>query len=241
MIDLKVIKLKDLAKITRAELLTEQAIRSLLQIPDGDTIAPVMVVEGDNFNRATNVLLNGTDLEFWLASPTKLYATVPLELVNRSLDSLFVVTDKDSFTNTSLFSYKFGPTPTLMTGGDKVVTQFLKVLFTTPGTDMFDTGLGGGMQGFPGSVSASPQLLLVQISMMILRVVDQIRTRQANLATPADEKLSNVDILALDFAKNDPSSVEMSLRVSTLAGAAQGLTMTMGIQGLLDTITNGTQ
>lgn len=232
MIDLKVVKPKDFAKIKSADYLSEELLKKMFLAKDGESFPIVLMLEGENFHRATDVVLNGHQLEYTLLSPTKIIAQVTPSLASQDITSLYVLTDKESFAVSSVLSFEFGAIPELMSGMTKVIAQFTKVMLTTPGTDTFDKGLGGGAQQFAGSTTKSPHTILAQAAMLVTRTADQIKSRQLNSSLPNDEKLKSVEILSLDFSRGDSTSIDMKIRLSTYAETGFPISLELGAQDL---------
>jgi len=255
MFDLKTIKLKAFAPIRTLEYMTADLIKQTFPLSTdsgsydtgifdqsgsayklGDFQLPIiLMIGGEGFSSATDVILNGQKLAFSVKSDSLIYAQLPPRNGTglQRTESLYVLVDRRDFSISSLMSFELGSSFETVAGPAKLVMQFIKVLLTTPGSDDFDKNLGGGLNKFPGQNVASPHQLLAMVTMTIMGVEEQIKTRQQTDATiPPNEKLSSVNIVQMDFAKGDPTSIELRLRIVTQSGHSLPTTMTLGAQGL---------
>lgn len=232
MLDIKAIKLKGFTRIRKVDYLSEAEVLAT-NPADVQNLPYILRIEGDNFNKATDVVINGVETIYSVLSSTVILATLPASLEGRPLQSIYVLTDKENFAISSIYSYELGDRPEMLTGAGKAVAQFIKVLMTTPGTDMFDKGLGGGLQKFPGSKTQGTHVILARAAMAVQKAADQIRARNANLKIPPEENLQSIEILAIDFIKGDPTSVEVRLRVNTLADTGLPVSLQLGAQSLV--------
>lgn len=228
MIDIKAIQLRDFTKVTRVDYMDTESIKQQFDIDPGEAIPQVLVVEGEHFDRAEDVWVNGTSVNYQLISSTKLFATLPSSIENQPITSIHVLTDKEDFSIASMFDFKFGSRPGPMRGQDKCIAQFIKVLMTTPGSDSFDKQLGGGIQKLPGSNVQGAHTLLARVASTVLRVAEQIRSRNEGLDLPNDERLHSVNILGLDFKRGDPTSVEVRLTINTFSVLGVPVSFQMG-------------
>ena len=232
MLDISAVKLKDLAEVTEIEFLGQEQTQALSLVRGGESLPIVLDIRGKNFDRVAAVVLNGVELQYIPVTPSRLYAVMPDNMVGQTIRSLNVITDRDSFTNTSLYSFELG-SPAPYSGTEKLVFQFIKVLMTTPGTDLFDRSLGGGMRTIAGKAVRDSQSLLAQVIATILNVAEQIRQRDAKLDLPPEETLQSVEIISADFAKGDPTSVSVFIRVRSQSDRSVVFNFLAGVENVL--------
>jgi len=150
-----------------------------------------------------------------------------------------VITDRDNYTNFSAFSFEVGDRFEPLSGINKAIAQYVKILLTTPGTCSFEPALGGGLLKLPGTKLKAPYGFLAKTAMTLVNVAEDIRQRQAQLKMPSDEKLQSVEVLFIDFSEGDPSSIEAKIKVTTASQSNIPVSMTLGVQGLLESIQAG--
>lgn len=237
MIDVKAVQLKEFAKVTNAEFLNREEVEKIFLPELGSALPSVIRLTGENFDRATDVLINGVQVQYSILSRSIILATLPSTLARATITSLQVLNDRDNFSNTSLFSFEFGKRLDTISGINKVIAQYIKVLMTTPGSDSFDKTLGGGLQKLPGSVSRAPYASLTKVALTLVNTAVDIQQRQFNLDIPNEEKLQSVEVLYIDFVKGDPTSIDTKIKVNTLAQNNIPVSLTLGVQSLIGSLT----
>jgi hypothetical protein len=233
MFDLASIQVREATKLTSVDYLDKETTKSTFLILDGQRIPIVLDIRGENFNRAQSVVVNGNSLNYHVINNTRLFASVPEELHGQRITQIVVLTDKESFTNTALYFYELAGLKSV-SGPKKLVFQFIKLLMTTPNSDVFEKHLGGGLQKFAGSVSDNPHAALALVAQAIMRVGDQIRTSQRNSRLPNNEKLQVVEILSIDFSKGDRTSIEAGIRVTTKSRESLPVSLALGVRDVLE-------
>lgn len=237
MIDVSAIQLKDLATVYRLDYLSREDVLNFFDldtVPFSTGIPIMMVAEGKGFTRASSVLVNGAEVQFTIIDDSRMYLTLPKRIADRVIESVFVVTDRESFTNTSMFSFGLGKHIKTLKGPDKLIAQFVKALMTTPGSDVFDPGFGGGLQKIPGSITRPQHLALAQIALILTRVAEQIAASQQNIRNlPLNERMRNVDVLRLNYTKGDPTSIEVVVAVRTADNTSTPANLLLGAQNLI--------
>lgn len=234
MIDVKAVQLREFAQVDKAEFLSREEVEGIYLPELGSALPLVLRLTGKNFDKATDTLINGVQVQFSVLNKTTILATLPSNLNRQPITSIQVLNDRANFSNTSMFTYELGNRLGTISGINKVIAQYLKVLMTTAGTDSFDKSLGGNLQKLPGSVSRAPYAFLTKVALTLTNVANDIRQRQFNLAMPNEEKLQSVEVLYIDFVKGDPTSLDVKIKVNTLAQNNIPVSLTLGVQSLVD-------
>lgn len=118
-------------------------VSSVSLLPEAEV--PTLLIVGDDFSAVDEVLLNDiTSTEVVILSPTHLTAVMPVEVRGMSVVNVVVVSYQYVYTQKSIISFQSGRTNRKVSGMNRLVQLFLKVLLTTPGSDIFKPGLGGG-------------------------------------------------------------------------------------------------
>ena len=79
-------------------------------------------------------------------------------------------------------------------------------------------------------------MALAQVATAITRVAEEIKESQRDARLPLNEQLGAVDILSLNFAKGNPTHVEVALRIKTRANTTVPAALLLGAQNLLEEI-----
>jgi len=175
-------------------------------------------ISGTDFRHATRVLLDDQDSPSWIiSSKQQILAQVPEALADSVISSIQVLSSDFTATVRSKLIFELGNDPRKLTGLKAMMQTFLKVLFTTPGTDSFAKKIGGGaLQGLGKNFgAASSQNLASDFSISVRRAeVQMIALQSRQLRLPDDEKLAAANVLGVTM---DVASTSLLARVELVA------------------------
>jgi hypothetical protein len=163
-------------------------------------------ITGPDFQSAVSVEINDeVSPSFVVANKTTILAQVPTNQTKATIRTISVLSAEFTATYQSRIRFKIGDDPVGVTGLRLMMQTFLKVLFTTVGTDAFQQSIGGSAlkgigQNFAINQTAS---MLSDFAISVSRTVQQIRalqSRQTRLMD--DEKLLSANLLALRYDAN---------------------------------------
>ena len=231
--DLRVIHFMNLARITALDYLDFEVAREVYLTAPGERQPVALEIQGENFDRVEAVIVNGRRVTYTLLQTGRILARLPDDMASQQIQQVDVLTD--SITQTSNTFYEFGFKAPLdqVTGPQKVAFQFLKVLMTTPGTNDFARGSGGGVTELIGRTSATNSSIIAQLSQAINRVVEEVRASQQGSVLPDNERLRSVDILSMEYAQGDQSDLVAYIRVNTFARQSLPLSIALGMQDVI--------
>ena len=174
-------------------------------------------MRGKGFSKATEVRVNGNAQQFIIISDSNVLCTVPS--TSSSIDSVDVIVSAQNINKTSFFEYIIGSTPKTVEGPFKLVQQFVKLLLTTPQTDIFRPNYGGNFQNWVGQniPMSAPQVLVAKTTMNVIQAGAALQMAQVGTNIPGDERLSDVQILKMAVDPLDPSIMEMSIKLNTFS------------------------
>ena len=187
-------------------------------------------VSGADFEGVDEVRINDMpSLDVVIISKTRLLAQVPDQLRDETLTSVTVTTNKLTVTPRSLLKFRIGRTPSKVSGILRLVQVFLKILFTTPGSDIFSPRIGGNGLKDIGLTFGKDQGGGI-VSSFILAVgntVRQIQTIQARDPTiPRDERLLLAQVTQAGYNRAEAALV-VSVEVTSQAGRAATANVTL--------------
>jgi hypothetical protein len=121
-----------------------QEIVNLSSIQEVSGMTPRTVnIVGQDFRSVDEVLINGVQApDVVVLGRRRLLAQVPPQLGYSPVSSVSVISNSLAITNKSILRFRIGPTPSKVTGILRLVQVFLKILFTTPGRDIFAPRIG---------------------------------------------------------------------------------------------------
>lgn len=191
-------------------------------IVQGLTPRTVSVI-GSDFRYVDQVEINGfVAPQVVVLSQTSLLAQVPPQVGLQPVTSVSVVSNQLAITAKSLIAFQIGQVPGKVSGILRLVQIFLKILFTTPGTDIFAPKLGGGgLKGLGVSFGSSQGANIVSnFVVSVATAQKQILAIQArDPSLPRDERLLTATVLSAGFNKNETALV-VSTEITSQTGRA---------------------
>jgi len=172
---------------------------------------PAIIVLGEKFNVADEVVYNGIEVtEFLIASSTRIVARIPPSQVGLALSDIRVLAPVQAAKADSIVSLGLSTPIRAVDGVDRLVQEFLLVFFTTPGSDLFDPAAGGGGRALIGRNSqGAGHGAVSSLSMAVDRSRQEILRKQSkNSKIPPSERLLSASL----------SDVKFDARASTLSG-----------------------
>jgi len=186
----------------------------------------VLQLRGSDFSKTQRVKVNNTDVPHAVVSKTEIMCAIPDG--SSSIENVDVITTSKTINRRTYFEYMVGESPSVVAGTQKLIQQFVKLLLTTPGSDVFNKTSGAGMQSFIGTNFSpdNPSSLVAQVTMRVLQTGFDMTLRQTIAGVPADERLSDVQVLGVSIDPDDPTIMQLSLKLNTFSGrSAQFSTM----------------
>lgn len=184
---------------------------------------PVRTLEiiGDDFRSADEVLMNEVPSpSFIIITKNRLIAEVPQALKDSTISSISVLSKKLTVTPRSVIRFRIGRTPSKVRGILRLLQLFLRILFQTPGTDIFAPKLGGGALVHLGqsvSVEEGTDIVgdfIVSVDNTVRQII-QIQSRDQSI--PPDERMLTARVSSAGFNKNETALIA-SIEVVSQAG-----------------------
>lgn len=168
-------------------------------------------VLGDDFRRVDEVRINGVaSSEVVLVSERRLLAQVPEVLAQVPLTSVTVTSTTLALTAKSLLTFQLHRTPSKVSGLLRLVQLFLKLLFTTPGTDIFAPKLGGAALRHVGLTFGKDQggQIVSDLIVAVRTTVRQVVALQArDPRLPREERLLDAKVLEAGYNRVETALV----------------------------------
>ena len=190
----------------------------------------VIRLYGKGFDKAVRVLVNNKDQPFLLeGSGGTILTAIPEN--DRNLETVDVITTSKTVNRMTFFEYLLGQEMGTVSGTFKLVQQFIKLMMTTPGSDAFgDRSMGGNMQNWVGQKvnMRNPQGLVAKTVLNIVTLGTKMQIQQLQSNVPPTERLSDVTVLNAALSPNDPSIMELSIKLNTYAGRQAFFSLLIG-------------
>lgn len=185
---------------------------------------PTLDITGKDFTSIDEVLVNDVaSPNLMVVSKNRVFAEVP-EQAQSNLANLrvLVISRKLTITPRSLIQFKVGKTPSKVRGILKLVQVFLKILFTTPGSDIFSPRVGVGALKNIGKTFGQEQTgnivsdFIVAVDSATRQLVG-IQARDPSI--PIDEKLLSAKVRSANFDPNQ-AALLVSVELTSQTGQA---------------------
>jgi len=202
--DIKIIAIKDILTVTRAE-----------RVPNFNP--PTLSLTGLKFLQASEITINDIAApEFMVSSNTKMLVQIPDSQVKTTIRKITVLATKPFPDRKSVLRFEAGSIKSLQ-GLERLVQHFTKILIQTPGSDRFNPTEGGGVLSIVGTVVGRRDSTSLRSAIVsaVGRARDQIVTKQSR--TPQispDERLLRADAVAVGF---DPNTSTLAARITLSA------------------------
>lgn len=178
MFDIQVIEIRDLLPVVQASVVIG--------------VEPKTVrVLGSDFNNAYEVLINDQKSpSVVIVSKSELLAQVPNGLVDSALRNVTVVSSRLTQTRRSRIKFRIGDFTKAVSGIERMIQVFLKLLLQTPGSDIFNEKLGGGLLSAVGALSGTPTATASSVATDLQVAVN--RTSRQMIALQANDPAINI-------------------------------------------------
>lgn len=175
---------------------------------------PSVLVRGEDLDKTVEAYFNGILVEeFAVQSPTRLVIKIPTSQVGKKMDSIAAYSTTSVSRQSSALSMELGQAVKTVGGIDRLVQSWLMVFMTTPGSDIFSPGSGGGGKSLVGRVTdRTGKGVSADLAMAVERTKSElVRLQAKNTRLPLAEKLLSCAIEQVNF---DPNTSTLSARVS---------------------------
>jgi phage baseplate assembly protein W len=188
----------------------------------------VLQLRGEDLSSTQRVKINNSDVPFTIVSKTEVMCSLPKNA--STIDRVDVITSSKTINRRTYFEYMVDENPMSVTGTQKLIQQFIKLLLTTKGSDVFAPTLGGDLQQFVGT-NFSPSNTSAIVAQVTLRVVETgiaMSLRQTAAGVSPNERLSDVQVLGVSVDPDDPTIMSLSLRLNTFGGRSVQFSTMLG-------------
>lgn len=212
MADLQVVYLQDVISVSKIE-------------PVNSLEVAAVKVTGKKMDAAAIVLINNIESpSFFVISKSELVAEVPSIVVDSDdiIRSVAVLSSRSSNTERSVVNFRIGGHLTKVSGIQRLVQRYILMLLTSPGSDLFDPELGGGLQDLIGTVASGPSSDHA-VSGSVARAVNKAtedlqRVQGSSPFLDPSEKLVSADIMGTFF---DPRTTVLAVQIQLNSAAGR--------------------
>lgn len=180
------------------------AIRGAQEIPG--MFPRSLQITGPDFRHAIEVLINEVNSpSFAIANRNTILAEVPASEKKNTIRSLSVLSADFTATIRSRVRFRIGKDPKKVSGLKAMMQTFLKLLFTTAGTDAWAQKIGGsGLKNLGKNFGlGETQTIVSDFAISVRRAETQMKALQSQQTRiPDDERLLAANLLNAKFDVN---------------------------------------
>lgn len=174
----------------------------------------------EDYRNVVTVVVNDWIIDEVAMYGQDLLAYIPSEMDPDTEDVRYaaLIAVETANSDETLLRIGLGVIPAEISGVDRLIQLFVKVLFQTPGTDIFYRDIGGGLMSLRrGGTAGDMNALSADIAAAVRKAEKDVKTMQAGMNLPASEKLVKMDVLRIrpDSGTGD---VNVLLALTTVGG-----------------------
>jgi hypothetical protein len=178
-------------------------------------------VIGKDFRSVDEVMINQVASDdVAVMNKNRLLAAIPSALSGQRVTSVKVLSRKLTLSERSLIRFRVGKSPGKVTGSLRLLQKFLKILFTTPGSDIFDPTLGGGALKAIGRTfgyNEGNEILNTLVIAVDTTARQLVALQARDSSIPLDERLLSAKIQKAEFNKRE-TTVDVVVELISQAG-----------------------
>lgn len=182
-----------------------------------------LVIEGTDFTAVDEVQINSiTSPDVIVANRQRLIAQVPDSLTNATLTTVVVLSRRLTITPRSFLRFRISHSAGRVGGILRLIQLFLKILFTTPGSDIFSPRLGGGVLRNLGATFGANEAgdVVSNLAISIQQTSRQIVAVQSrDQRIPREERLLSARLVSAGFNRAE-AALTGTIEVTSQAGTS---------------------
>lgn len=205
MADLQITYLQDIMPVTKVEPLPSATI-------------PAVRIYGRNLLAAASVLINGIESpSFIVVSKGQLVAEIPTSLVGDLIRSVAVLSNRIVTTERSVVTFRLGGHSSKIRGILRLVQRYVLMLLTTPGSDIHNTEMGGGILRLIGKSINGNENIQASVQQSVAKAATDLkRIQSTSQGLSSDETLVSATIANVFF---DQRTTTLAIKVQVVSAA----------------------
>lgn len=178
---------------------------------------------GDDFTSVDQVLINKVaSPSVVILSKTRLLAQVPSQILLQPISSVQVIANRLILTSKSYITFQIGRQPSKVRGILRLVQLFLKIMFTTPGSDIYAPNTGAAALKNIGKTFGESQTGSIVSDFVVSVATAQkqiIAVQSRDSSIPRDERLLSAIVTQASYSQQAQGLV-VSVELTSQAGRA---------------------
>lgn len=162
-------------------------------------------IRGTGFEDVANVVINGyRSPNFIVESSKRIFAEVPSAVRGEPIHDIQVLLLSAAAGQESAVVLDVGGGNGYVSGTAKLMQTVIKVMLTTPGSDIFNPQLGGGLRTVLGSTFGDARSAEARARQSISDTESQLQALHASMPRlPLAEKLRSISVLSISYSIDD--------------------------------------
>lgn len=181
---------------------------------------------GENLDKAEEIFYNGVSTKtFTVVSRTRLIVKIPNSQVGRPLKSLRVESTLQVLGPDAVLSLSVDRVSKI-DGMERLIQSYLIILLSTPGSDLFEPGSGGGVQALVGrSSKGNGKGVAADLTLAVERAKSELLKLQSkDRRIPPNERLLSTSLVSLNF-NEQATTISAVIEVTNALGASAQVTV----------------
>ena len=204
--EIEVVKLRDILDVAEVTKFLE------------DVEEPTLELKGLDLSSAGKVLINDRECpQFVIVNKGTIWAQGPSGL--KIIESIRVIGTKFSKVNpASDVDFEIGTIPRRVRGTLRLAQQFLMLLLQTPGSDVFNPELGGGLQSITNGAANTSTKITSAVTQAVNDAAEQMRRAQMGISNlSASERLLDASIQSISVSSST-SETHLKILIESVGG-----------------------
>lgn len=153
----------------------------------------------EDYSTVVQAIVNDHVIEQLAMYGPDLLAYIPEDLDTDEIDYAALISLETVSSDETILRFGIGPVPSEISGTDRLVQLFAKILLQTPGTDLYNKSIGGGLIDIRrrGAVSGDINVAAAEIANAIKKTERDVKFLQSGLKLPSDELLVAANVLSV--------------------------------------------
>lgn len=193
MVDLQVIEIRDVLKVTGVQPIVGFTPRTVR-------------VYGKDFRNVYEVLVNdATSPSVFVVTNREMLVQVPTSLGRAPIRTVQAISHKLTSADKSKITFRIGDTTHGISGMERLIQTFLKLLLQTPGSDIFAWKLGGGvLRTVARQTARGGGSMVADLTVGVERTSRQLTNLQSsNTSLPLTERLLFARVTEAKFIQSE--------------------------------------
>lgn len=173
----------------------------------------------EDYSTVVKVIVNDHVIEELAMYGKDLLAYIPDDLDTDEIEYAALISEETRSSEETMLRFGMGPVPSEISGTDRLVQLFVKVLLQTAGSDIYYPDIGGNLLAVKkrGAVAGDLTVAAAEVSNSIKKAERDVKFLQTGMKLPAEETLVSASAVNVTSEKST-GDINAFMVLRTLAG-----------------------